>query len=222
MNVKKIMVPALITAAGLAVVSLVIAEPTKEASSGDQPQVQLPPGWSEKDMQACMIAGTPGKMHEKLAESAGVWEGETTMWMFPGADPTKSPCTSTVTSIMDGRFVRVEMKSEMPGMGPYHGLGFYGFDNVSKKFVSTWLDNHMTGMSHGTGKLSADEKTLNWEYVANCPLTGKPEVMREIVTFTSPDSQTLEMYGNDPKSGKEFKIMHIDLKRTSKKVTSAH
>ena len=36
-----------------------------------QHQMQLPPGWSEADMKACMEAGMPGKNHEWLAQSVG-------------------------------------------------------------------------------------------------------------------------------------------------------
>jgi len=37
--------------------------------------------------------------------------------------------------------------------------------------------------------------------------------MREIETMTGPNSKTLEMYGTDPKSGKEFKMMVIEFTR---------
>jgi hypothetical protein len=156
---------------------------------------------------------TPGKEHEHLAEGAGVWHCKTRMWMTPGGEPMTSEGASTVTPIMDGRYVKVEMAGEMPGMGPYNGFGIYGFDNVSQKFVSTWIDNHSTGIMTGFGKLSEDGKTLSWKYTHNCPITKKPAVMREIETITGPNTKTLEMYGADPKSGKEFKMMHIEMTR---------
>lgn len=52
----------------------------KPAAGHDgQPAMQLPPGWTPEDMQACMAAGIPGKMHEHMAKSFGVWHGQTTM-----------------------------------------------------------------------------------------------------------------------------------------------
>lgn len=199
--------------------SLAIAA-SREDKPTTQPEMKLPPGWSEADMQACIIAGTPGKMHEHLAKGVGVWRGKTTMWMAPGTEPmTSSTCTSTVTSIMDGRYIRVEMAGEMPGMGPYSGLGLYGFDNVSKKFVSSWVDNHSTGIGNGIGELSADGKTLAWKFTYNCPVTGKPTVLREIETVTGTNTKTLEMFGVDPKSGKEFQMMKIELTRRASEKT---
>lgn len=212
MNYKKLLAPGVATLAAIAVAgSMAIAEPAKE--SAPPVDVQLPEGWTAEDMQACILAGTPGAMHKKLAGDVGVWHGKTTMWMAPGAEPMQSECTSTVEAIMDGRYIKCDMEGEMPGMGPYQGLGLYGFDNVSQEFVSTWVDNHATGIMTGTGKLSDDGKVLEWKYTANCPVTKKPVIVREVETITGPNTKTLEMFGAEPKSGKEFKMMSIELTR---------
>ncbi len=176
-----------------------------------QPEMKLPPGWTMEDMQACMVAGTPGKMQELLTKDAGKWEGENTMWMAPGAEPVKTKSVTTITPIMDGRFVKLEMAGEMPGMGPFNGLGYYGFDNVTQKFVGTWLDNTSTGIMTGTGELSSDGKTMTWTYNFSCPLAKKSVTMREIDTTLGPNKKKMEMIGPDPKTGKEFKMMSIEL-----------
>ena len=213
MSGKKLCVPALIAAFGLIAVvgSNAIADKAKDAKSAGQPELKLPPGWTAEDMQKCIVAGTPGKMHKHLAKGLGEWEGTSTMWMSPGAEPMKSESSSKVTPMMDGRFVQCEMNGDMPGMGPYKGLGIYGYDNVGGKFQCTWVDNHGTGMMIGTGELSGDGKTTNWTFTANCPITQKSTIMREVETITGPNTKTLEMYGADPKSGKEFKMMKIEL-----------
>lgn len=189
-------------------------KPTTPAQPPAGHEMQLPPGWTEADMMACVEAGTPGEMHAHLAKGIGTWTGKTTMWMAPGAEPLKSECTSTVSTMMDGRFTKCEIDGEMPGMGPFNGFGIYGFDNVSQKFQSTWIDNCGTGMMIGTGDLSSDGKTLTWNFTYNCPITKKPTKMREIERWTGENTMTLEMHGVDPKSGKEFKMMEIALTRT--------
>jgi Protein of unknown function (DUF1579) len=195
----------------LAVGSRSLADSAADSPAAGPGEMQLPPNWTAEDMQAMMAAGTPGKMQEFLARDAGTWRGKTTMTMYPGAEPMTSECTSTVTPIMDGRYTKVEMSGEMPGMGAFTGFGINGFDNVSQKFVSTWIDNQGTGIMYGTGELSPDGKTLNWDFNFNCPITKKPVVMREVDTVTGPDSKRLEMYGPDPKTGQEFKMMTIEL-----------
>lgn len=211
-NRRKLFAPLCLSAVGIAAVAglLAFTEPAKEMKPAGQPEMQLPPGWTPEDMQACVAAGTPGPMHAHLAQGVGVWNGKNTMWMAPGMEPIKSDSVSTVKSMMDGRFVQCEMNGDMPGMGPFNGFGIAGFDNVSQKFVSNWIDNMGTGIMTGTGELSSDGKVLTWTYSYNCPVTKKPVVMREIDTITGPNTKTLEMWSTDPKSGKEFKMMLIE------------
>ncbi len=213
MRKNSLFIAALLAACGLATVigSYSLADTSTNVAPAAQGEMQLPPGWTAEDMQAMMAAGTPGKMHERLAQDIGTWRCKTTMWMAPDTEPMTSEGTSTVTPLLGGRFTECEMKGEMPGMGPYDGLGIYGFDNVSQQFVCTWIDNHGTGMMNGVGELSADGKTINWEFTGNCPVTRKPITMREVETTTGPNTKTLEMFGTPPKGGEEFKMMSIEM-----------
>jgi len=179
----------------------------KAPPKGDQPQ--LPPGVSAEDMQAMMVAATPGKEHAMLASRAGSWQGTSTMWMGPDAPPIKSACSCTITPIFDNRFVKIEVKGDMGGMA-FNGLGYSGFDNVSKKYVSTWLDNMGTGMMTGTGEASDNGKKLTWTYTMNCPIQKKPITMRQIENYPDANTMVLEAFGPDPKTGKEFKNMRIE------------
>ena len=164
------------------------ADVSQDTPAG-QEEMKLPPGWTEEDMQACMIAGTPGEMHERLAEDVGTWQGKTTMWMAPGcrADGERVHVDRHADHgrpLHEGRNGRRDARH-----GPYHGFGIYGFDNVSQKFVATWIDNHSTGIMKGTGELSADGKTITWKYTHNCPITKKPTTMREVETITGPEHE---------------------------------
>jgi hypothetical protein len=215
MTVKKLLALVLILGLPIVVAALAIADEPKAAPAADQQALPLPPGWTEEDMKACILAGTPGKMHEFLAGGAGVWSGKNKMWMAPGTPAIESETVTTVSSMFDGRYTKVEIEGDMPGMGPFKGLGIYGFDNVLQKFVSTWIDNQGTGIMTGTGDLSDDGKVLTWKYTFNCPITKKPAVLREVETITGPNTKTLEMFGADPKTGKEFKMMSIALTKKS-------
>jgi hypothetical protein len=212
---SRTLVHACLAAACLTGVAVALAQPQggKDGKAAQPPM--LPPGWTEADMMACVEAGTPGPKHQHLGTSAGVWTGTNTMWMAPGTEPMKTDVTSTVKMIMDGRYQQVSFEGDMPGMGPFSGMGLNGYDNVSQKFQSVWIDNHGTGMMVGTGELSADGKTMTWTYAATCPITKKPTTMREIDKITGKDTMTMEMHGTDPKSGKEYKMMEIALKRKS-------
>jgi hypothetical protein len=208
MNTGRFFARTLLLAFALSAISAV-ADPAKDKAAG-APEIKPPPGWTEDDMKACMMAGTPGKMHEQLARDVGTWQGKHTMWMYPGAEPMKSECTSVVTSIMDGRYNKVEISGDLPGMGPFKGFGINGFDNVSQKFVSTWIDNMSTGIMTGTGELTQSGKTMTWNYTYQCPITKKPATVREVETYTSTNTKTFEIFGAEPKSGKEYKMVSIE------------
>ncbi|HWB19350.1 MAG TPA: DUF1579 family protein [Phycisphaerales bacterium] len=191
-------------------------KPTAPAAAAGDEHMQLPPNMTEEDMKAYMEAATPGPMQEYLVASEGTWKGECTQWMAPGADPQSSQCTSTTTSMMDGRFVKCEVAGEMPGMGMFNGFGLYGYDNVGKTFQCTWIDNMGTGMMQGTGELSSDKTTLTWTMKFNCPIAKKCLTMKEIDKTIDKNNKVMEMWGPDPKSGEVYKVMEIKFTRESK------
>jgi hypothetical protein len=211
---------------GLAAITCTVAfaqapkddKPKAPAHTG-APQDQMPPapkGWTDAEwqacMQACMEAGMPGDMHNKLVQSSGVWTGKGNMWMASGAEPMPAETTSTIKPIMDGRYITCEVSSDMMGM-PFRGQGTYGYDNTTKKFQCSWIDNCSTAMMTGTGEMSSDGSTITWTYNYTCPYTKKPVTMREVHKTTGKDSQTFEMYTIDPKTNKEYKMMELAMTR---------
>lgn len=198
--------------------SIAIAGPGKDSKPGTGAGSAMPPlpaGWTTEDMQACMLAGTPGKMHDELRKLVGVWTGSNQMRMSPDSEAMTSDTTWTITSIMDGRYIKTEVSGDMPGMGAFTGMGLTGFDNVTQQFVGNWIDNHGTGIMHGKGERSGDGKTMTMLYTHNCPVTKKPATMREVQRLTSDNVMAIEFYCNCPKTGKEFKCMQMDLKKQS-------
>lgn len=222
MSLRKLVFPTAILTVGLGVWigARAIADEGAKGAEG-QPQFQAPPGWSAEDMQACAIAGQPGEQHEFLKKSVGKWNGKGQMWMAPGMPPMPHDCTSEITAVMDGRYTRCEIQGEMPGMGVFHGVGYSGYDNVAQQYVSTWIDNHSTGIMTGVGERSSDGKTMTWTYAYHCPVTKKPTTMRQVETHKGDDAMTLEMFGKDPKSGQEFKMMVLEFTRAGADTTAS-
>lgn len=210
---KKQSIFGLAACAGLATLAAsVIADPATQPGGG-MPDFQLPPGWTMEDMEKMMAAGIPGEMHAFLAKGVGTWTGESKMWMSPDAPPVTSASTWTVSELLDGRFFKTEVKGDVPGMGPFQGIGVNGYDNTTKEFVATWIDNMSTGIMNGTGELSADHKTMTWNFEHNCPIAEKPVKFKEVMTFVNDYTQKVEMWGTDPKTGKMQKCMEFDMKK---------
>jgi len=168
-----------------------------------------------KDEQAAMEKAwgefmTPGSMHKLLAASEGEWNEEITLWMSPGAPPTTNTATCTNTMIMGGRYQQSIHKGTFDNM-PFEGMSLWGYNNASKKFESSWIDNMGTGIMFMEGTWDEKSKTAVFKGKMTDPMTGKITMIREVFKFVDDDTQTLEMF--DTKEGKEMKTMAIKFTR---------
>lgn len=122
-------------------------------------------------MEAMMKAGTPGAEHKMMADWVGSWSVKTKM-MMPGAPVMEGTGSAVITSIFGGRYFQEAFKGDMMGM-PFEGMGTSGFDNVSKKFVGTWVDSMSTGIAVTEGTWDAASKMFKYDMSYNDPVTGK-------------------------------------------------
>ena len=174
-----------------------------------------PPQMSDQQkamMDKMMKAATPGPQHAMLTKLAGDWTCTVKVQMDPSQPWQESQSTATISALMDGRYIQEIDSGQMNGM-PFNGMGVYGFDNVSGKYVSTWIDNMGTGIMTSVGTAGASGNVINWVGTMNDPVTGKPTKERMIMTMVDDNHHTFEMYGTPPGGKKEMKIMTIDYMR---------
>ncbi|MEP6956843.1 MAG: DUF1579 domain-containing protein [Chthoniobacterales bacterium] len=183
------------------------------AASSDQP--------NEAEMMAQMMElAKPNENHKLLADLAGNWTYTTKMWMDPdpNAKPMESKGTATRKAIMGGRYFVAEAKSKMAMPGPdgkmqdfdFAGTSFEGYDNVKKKFVSTWVDNMGTGILMSEGTYDPASKTFT--YAAEGEMVpGQKMQIREIIKVVDKDHHIFEWY--DTSRGTEAKTMEISYTR---------
>lgn len=176
----------------------------------DEPWVAIP---DSVMMQKMMEYGTPGEMQKMLAASNGTWTGDVKMWMHDGDSAQHSTTTAVNTMIMGGRYQMSKHSGNMMGM-PFEGQSIVGYDNALKKFVSTWVDNMGTGimMMEGNWDAATKSMTLTGSMPDVCR-PGKTCSLREVFTMVDDNTQHMEMYGPDSKTGKEFKTMEIVMTR---------
>ena len=134
------------------------------------------------------------------------WNEEVTMWMAPGAPPTKSTTTVVNKMIMGGRYQESRHTGNMMGM-PFEGYGLLGYDNARKVFVSSWVDNMGTGIMFMEGKWDDKTSTIHFTGKATDATTGKEIGVREIFTLIDANKQKMEMFMTQ--DGKEHKSMEI-------------
>lgn len=157
---------------------------------------------------------TPGDMHKMMASWNGNWKGEVTMWQQPGAPPQTSTSKTVNKMIMGGRYQQATHSGNMMGM-PFEGQSTLAYDNNSKQFVSTWIDNAGTGIMVLKGAWDAGSKsmTLTGKMIDPVSGTNRETDIREVFKVVDDNTQMMEMYcpGMD---GKEFKTMEIKYTRS--------
>jgi hypothetical protein len=167
---------------------------------------------SEKpmDQQAMMELwkkmAMPGEPHKLFATLAGSWTTTSKEWMEPGKPPTESTGTAEIKMLLDGRFLYQEYNSQMMGQ-PFSGIGIDAYDNMTKKYVTAWLDSMGTGIFIMEGTASADGKTITLKGSHLEPGGGKM-THRAVWKIVDNNNQTFDMYGAHH-GGKETKMMEI-------------
>jgi len=169
---------------------------------------------TQMDPQAMMEVykklATPGEPHKLLASMAGSWTTKTKHWMEPKKPPMESTGTCEQKMLLEGRFLQQECTGEMMG-SPFTGIGVTGYDNHTKKYVSTWMDSMGTGIFFMEGTASADGKTITQKGRYDDPIEG-PMKLRGVTKIVDANTESFEMYGTG-KSGKDMKMMEITYTR---------
>lgn len=161
-------------------------------------------------METYQKLATPGEPHKQLASLVGSWTTKTTAWMDPGKPPMESTGACEQKMLLGGRFLQQECTGEMMGQ-PFTGIGVTGYDNHTKKYVSTWMDSMGTGIFFMEGTASPDGKTITQTGSHNDPIEG-PMQLRAVTKIVDTNTAIFEMYGTG-KNGKEMKMMEITYTR---------
>jgi hypothetical protein len=162
-------------------------------------------------MEAWQRAMTPGEGQKRLTPIVGIFETKVRTWMDPKKPPEDTAGTSVSAWVLGDRYVQMKFEGIFMGEA-FNGIGYTGFDNVSKKYVSTWMDTAGTGMMFSTGTMDAAGKVLTMKAIVNDPATGKPSPADTKLTITDNDHHKMEMWGKGP-DGKMTKIMEIEYTR---------
>ncbi len=146
--------------------------------------------------------------HARLEPFLGTFRAEVSMWMGPG-EPMVMTGTMVNESDLGGRFVRQTYTgdgAEGP-FGAFEGRGYWGYNNVTKRFEGFWIDTASTMMQFESGDL--DEAGSVWTMVGKMPnpQTGDEMTKRTVITLEDADHHSMVTYF-DVGEG-EFKAMEI-------------
>ncbi len=188
-----------------ALMAVALAAPLAgEADHQAQPATAAPSQEEQAMMAAMTKAMTPGPEHAGLAAMAGSWEFSGSFWTAPDQPPIASTGAAERTMILGGRVMVERVTSEFMG-APFEGMGMTGYDNVSGKYWSTWIDNMNTGVMTATG--SCENNSCEYTSTASDPMTGQTATGRMISAHEA-DREVHAMYLKGP-DGKDWKSMEL-------------
>jgi hypothetical protein len=160
----------------------------------------------QKMMDNMMKAMQPGENHKRLASFAGSWTTHVKVWMMPGQPPAESDGTMEAKWVMGGRYMMSNFTGSFMGQ-PFEGQATDGYDNLTGKYVSTWIDNQGTGMLNTSGTCDAGCKVLTETGEMMDPMTNKKTTYKSVVTFV--DDNTFKYEAFSVSGGKSMKAMEM-------------
>lgn len=196
---------------GLAVIGLFIAVSAVRSDDTQKPgEAQMTPE-QQKMMEAWTKAGTPGPEHQKMAKMVGKWKAEVKFWEGPG-EPQISSGAAEFKLILGGRYIEETFHGEAMGM-PFEGRGIHGFNNITGKHQSLWMDSMSTAIVMFEGAWDEQAKAVV-TYAEELDPMGNKCKLRSVCPESDGQTATFQMYKQGPE-GPEFKSLEITYTRVN-------
>lgn len=166
------------------------------------------PGAMQAMMAAFEKASTPGPQHARLARDfVGTWTTAQTIWMDPSAPPLKETGRDISRIEFGGRHVRSDFTGSFMGQ-PFQGRALTSYDNVTGKYLGSWVDSMSTGQFLAQGDYDAATSTYTLLGAMPDPMQpGATIAVRQVVRIEGPDRHVMEWY--EAGDGGERKSMEI-------------
>lgn len=162
---------------------------------------------SQDDAAAFLKAAAPGEAHKKLQSLVGKWDLTVKIPAGPDGKPSEVKGTIAYKSILGGRFIQEEAKTELFGQ-PFEWVGMYGFDNYKKKFIAVWADNFNTIIENAEGDADDAGKSVTLIGETIHP-GGVKEKFHWVVTLPVDGKLTIEMFAVTKEGTRGPKMMEI-------------
>lgn len=159
-------------------------------------------------MEAWAKAGAPTEKHEALAPMVGTWEATVRMWMDPSGEPMTSEATIENRMVLGGRFLEEVVRGDFMGQ-PFEGRGLTGYNNLTEKYESTWVDNVSTAIYRYEGTMEDGALTMSGEHLD--PTTDETLTMTGTLEVVSEDEMQYTAW--EDRGDGPVKVMEIEYRR---------
>ncbi|MFH1278156.1 MAG: DUF1579 domain-containing protein [Candidatus Eisenbacteria bacterium] len=147
----------------------------------------------DAEMAKWMEVAAPGPHHAHMKDMVGTWKATGKMWMKPGEPPAETTGTAEFRLVLGGRFLDQRFSGMSMGM-PFEGIGISGFDNLSGKHTSFWIDTWGTLMTTSEGSCTDHCSVITETGHYPDIMTGGTKTYKMVVRSVSKDEAVMEMY----------------------------
>jgi hypothetical protein len=192
---------------GLLAIVLFLANPVLAQNAG-----KGAPGNEAAMAKALEVAMTPGDGQKRLAPMIGTFDVKIRTWVSANSTPIESTASMVSAWVLGGRYVQSMLVGEVGGE-PFNGIGYIGYDNVSKIYQTAWMDTGSTGMTWYTGSFDESGTTATMKASVPDPLTAKPTPLELRMSVEPNGDHVTEIWGQG--LGTEmFRLMELKYTKT--------
>jgi hypothetical protein len=159
-------------------------------------------------------AMTPGEGQKKLAFLVGTFDVRFRTWANPNDPPSEDAGVMIGNIVLGGRYAQIMLAGTVAGE-PYSGIGYAGFDNTTKKYMTTFMDSASTGMEWYTGGFDPSGMKATLKGTVANPVSGKPSPQELRLTLDAAGNHVMELWGYGL-GVKMFKMMELAYTRRAK------
>jgi hypothetical protein len=151
---------------------------------------------------------TPSAAHKHFEKICGTWNAEIIQYM--GGQEMKAEGKAVFEMILGGRYMKSSFIATIMDM-PMEGFGLDAYDNLTKEYISIWLDNMGTGVLYMKGKY--DEVSKSYIYTGEMvdPMTGKNVKTKTVTKHVNDNKTIFDMYNGE--GAQETKSMTVTYTR---------
>ncbi len=203
------------TVAGLILVTMIAAAGKQQPTTPtriDNPRLQPRPITNPDDaqMRRMIEANLPGPSHQDLARLAGEYATLSKFRPQPSGAETQSAGAATLTSILDGRFLREENSGTKMGQS-VKGMRLYGYNNATRQYETSRVYTGSTAILNMTGTSSDFGTTINFSGSFIEPTAGK-ENLRAVLRRPDDSHFVVQLIGVAP-DGSDFTVLETTYTR---------
>jgi hypothetical protein len=166
---------------------------------------QVHAGGSEPSAPAAAVSAE----HARLARLAGLWNVKQSLWLKPGEPPQVDTGTAEFTAVLGGRALQQDLR--ISSHTPFQGVGFTGYDTVTRTYFTSWMDVNFTDLLILRG--TRDEGTDTWRFSGSMSgADGTPIPTRQELSIVDDGHFNVRYF--ETKQGSEALVVELEYSRS--------